>query len=122
MTALFPPPEGRVGWPTHFEIGVRRDGEVVYVEPAGELDLDTSAELRDEVDELLAKGLEHVVIDLRRLTFIDCTSVRVLMALDIGARRHGARLSVIQGLEPARRVFALTATLDALPFIEAPSP
>jgi anti-sigma B factor antagonist len=122
MTTLCPSFERHVAGPTRFEIRMQRDDEVVYVEPAGELDLATSATLHNRVDALMATDAQQVIIDLRRLTFIDCAGVRALLALDGDARRHGTQLSLIQGENPVRRIFALTATLDALPFTEAPRP
>lgn len=122
MTMLSPSFERHIGEPKHFEIGMRRDCEVVIVEPAGELDLATSATLRDRVDALMATDAQQVIVDLRHLTFIDCAGVRALLALHGDARRHATQLSFIQGPDPVRRTFALTATLDALPFTEAPRP
>jgi anti-anti-sigma factor len=122
MTALSRSPARRRDWPTQFEIGTRRDGEIVYVEPAGELDLVTSAALRDQVDALMTAHSQQVIVDLRGLTFIGCAAVRALLALDADTRRQGALLSLLQADDPVRRVFALTATLDALPFTEAPRP
>jgi anti-sigma B factor antagonist len=122
MTTLSPSPERHVAGPTRFEIRMQRDGGVVYVEPAGELDLATSASLRNRVDALMATDAQQVIIDLRRLTFIDCTGVRAPLALDGDARRHGTQLSLIHGHKPVRRIFALTATIDALPFTEALRP
>ena len=122
MTTLSPLSERHVAGPTRFEIRMQRDGEVVYVEPAGELDLATSATLRNRVDALMATDAQQVIVDLRRLTFIDCAGVRALLALDGDARRHAARLSLIQGHNPVCRIFALTATVDALAFTEALRP
>lgn len=122
MTTLSPSSERHVAGPTRFEIRMQRDGEVVHVEPAGELDLATSATLRNRVDALIATDARQVIIDLRHLTFIDCAGVRTLLALDAGARRHGTQLSLIGGHSPVCRIFALTASLDALPFTEAPRP
>ena len=102
--------------PTPFEIGLRPDRDVVYVKPVGELDLATSVELRDQVDELVRAGFTNVVIDLRALVFIDCAGVRSLLALDAAARRVGWRLALIPGGDRVRQLFALTATLDDLPF------
>ncbi len=72
--------------------------------------------LRAEHEGVLARGFGHVVIDLRDLEFIDVAGLRLLLALNAGARRDGWRLSMIQGPPAVRRVFELTGTLHALPF------
>ena len=102
-----------------FEIRVQPDRETVYVEPAGELDLASVPELREAVHELTDVGIEQVVIDLRRLTFIDVVGLRLLLRLDADARRDGWRLFLIPGPTSVQRIFALTATRERLPFIAA---
>jgi anti-sigma B factor antagonist len=121
MTTLSPPSARQIAGPARFEIATRRDGEVVWVQPTGELDLATFATLRGRVDALMTDA-RHVIVDLRRLTFIDCAGVGALLALDRDARRRGTQLSLIRGHNPVCRIFALTATVDALAFTVAPWP
>jgi anti-sigma B factor antagonist len=102
-----------------FEVRVRPDRDVVHLEPAGELDMSTAPLVRGHVDELVAAGFTDVVIDLRGLEFIDCSGVRLLLALDAGASSDGWRLTLVQGHPAIERLFALTGTLDALPFTSA---
>ncbi len=116
MITLSPSFERHIAGPTRFEIRMQRDGEVVIVELTGELDLATSATLRNRIDALIATDAQQVIVDLRHLTFIDCAGVRALLALHGDARRHATQLSLIQGPEPVCRIFALTDTLGALPF------
>lgn len=103
--------------PDCFEIRVQPDREKVYVEPVGELDLASVPELRETVYELTGVGIQQVVIDLRRLTFIDVVGLRLLLRLDADARRDGWRLFLIAGSASIQRIFALTATRERLPFI-----
>ena len=95
--------------------------ETIRVTPVGELDISSSSELGHEVEQLVGSGFGHVLIDLRELVFIDSTGLRVLLALNASARRGGWRLSLIQGPEVVSRMFALTATLDMLPFEPLPA-
>lgn len=104
-----PPPPG-------LEIRVQPGRETVAVRPAGELDLPGSRRLSTAIDELVEAGFGDIVIDLRALEFIDCAGVRVLLAQHAAAARDGRRLSLIHGRACIRRVFALTDTLDMLPF------
>jgi anti-sigma B factor antagonist len=95
---------------------VRHGRDAVCLRPIGELDLATSRRLSSALDELVETGFEEIVIDLRGLTFIDCAGVRVLLAQHDAALRDGRRLSLVHGRACVRRVFALTETLDRLPF------
>lgn len=102
--------------PNRFEIRVQPGREAVGVRPVGELDLPGSRRLSTALDELAEAGFEDIVIDLSGLVFIDCAGVRVLLAQHAAAVRDGRRLSLIHGRACIRRVFALTDTLDMLPF------
>ena len=99
-----------------FEVVVEPAREVVRVKPVGELDLASGPVLREQVDELLAVGFAQVIVDLRGLSFIDVTGVRLFLRLADDARRDGWRLSLLPGRERLQRIFRLTHTLDELPF------
>ena len=107
----------RLASPPHgFAIRVQPGREAVSVQPIGELDLPGSRRLSIAIEELVEAGFADIVIDLGGLVFIDCAGVRVLLAQHAAAVRDGRRLSLIHGRACIRRVFALTETLDMLPF------
>jgi anti-anti-sigma factor len=64
---------------------------------------------------LLAAGCDQLVIDLRQLTFIDLTGVRLLRTLARDADDGGWRLSLIQDGGQVRQMLMLTGVLDQLP-------
>jgi anti-sigma B factor antagonist len=99
-----------------FVVNVEAAREVVRVRPIGELDLSNGPELRDHVAELLAIGFEHLVIDLRGLSFIDASGVSLLFSLAAQARSERWRLSLIRGEGQVQRILALTDPLGRLPF------
>jgi anti-sigma B factor antagonist len=67
--------------PAAFEVAVEPAREVVRVKPVGELDLATVSVLEDQVRELLAVGFEQLIIDLRGLSFMDVSGLRLLLSL-----------------------------------------
>lgn len=90
----------------------------VHVEARGELDLAT-------VPELLARIAPHrrpgnrVVIDLRPLTFMDSSGLRMLLVLHEASAGEGWELAVVQGPPEVQRVFELTGMDQLLPFVGA---
>ena len=58
------------------------------MQASGELDLAAGPRLRRPADELVAAGFEQLVIDLRAVTFIDVSAVRLL--LELAARAQEA--------------------------------
>jgi anti-sigma B factor antagonist len=82
----------------------------VVVEAVGELDLQSAELLERAVARLRGDGHDHVVVDLRRVEFIDSTGLRVLIGLHRDAAREGRSLSLVPGPRPVQRIFELTAT------------
>jgi anti-sigma B factor antagonist len=87
--------------------------------PYGELDLATIGRLRSKLDQYIAAGCERVVLDLRGLSFLDCTGVHLALDADAAARAAGWELVLIEGPAHVQRVFELAGVRDRLPFVEA---
>jgi anti-anti-sigma regulatory factor len=68
--------------------------------------------LRESVQELLAVGFQRLVIDLRRITFIDLIGVKLLLDLTHDASDDGWQLSLIHGDGQPRRMLKLIGALD----------
>ena len=79
---------------------------------AGELDLVGAPRLEETLRTFLYTGFGRVVIDLRRLSFIDSTGLHLMLRYAEAARRAELRLS-IPGPPAVQRIFELTGT-DAL--------
>jgi anti-anti-sigma factor len=106
-------PEGK---PACFAIRVYPQRDAACVVPAGELDIATVDQLGEQVLELSDAGFHRVVVDLRELTFIDLSAVRLLCELAATARADGWQLELIQGRAAVRRLLVFTETLALLPF------
>lgn len=99
--------------PTPFSVDVHRDGDRTIVTPHGELDLATVGEL----DGSLRPVTGTIVIDLRELSFVDSTGLRLLLEQ---TRRADATVQLVDGSAPISRLFELTGLRDALPFVTLP--
>ncbi len=96
-----------------FNVEIRPDRQRVLVVPHGELDLATVDEVAVEVDELVARGFDAIVFDLRATSFIDSAGVRLLIR-ETG--RDDACVTVIDGAKAVNRVFDLAGVRHILPF------
>lgn len=74
--------------------------------------------LQARLEELRQSGFRRLVVDLRRLDFIDSTGLRLLLACDAEARQDGFSFALTPGPARVQRVFELTRTLDVLPFVD----
>ncbi len=87
---------------------------------SGELDM-AAGERFERVLQRLADGaLKDVVIDLRELSFMDSTGLRMLLEADRTAREQRLRLWIIRGGEAVDRVFRMTGMDKVLPLVDEP--
>ncbi len=91
-----------------------------WVEPVGELDLATAPQLEEALEAARASA-RLVVLDLRRLTFLDSTGVHLVIDAGTRARRSGRRLVVIRGTGQVQILFALMNTSQYVEMFDLPS-
>jgi anti-anti-sigma factor len=92
----------------HLTTDTRADG-VVEVAAAGELDLATSALLREAIDICCERdGLRVVIVDLRDLTFIDSTGLRALWHAREKTQSVGCELVLRSPSEAVRHLLKIT--------------
>ena len=92
------------------------DGRVVLT-VQGEVDMATVETLGSRLADICARN-EAVTVDLRRVEFLDCLGLRLLVAQHHESETSGCRVDFIQGPPAVERVFELTGTLSELPFVE----
>lgn len=96
------------------QVDIAPDRERVRVRVAGEIDLATAAEIEQPVLELLDSGFREIVLDLRGVTFMDSSGIRVLVSAHQHAETLGARLSIVVGGSRIRQALELSGALDYL--------
>ena len=106
--------------PDPFSCDVGRNGNSAWVRPAGDLDLDTVRRVESALVELHEDGCRNLVLDLRGLTFMDSTGLRLVIRWHTAARDDGFRFAVVPGTEVVQRVFRLTGMDDHLTVAEPP--
>lgn len=76
--------------------------------------------VEDVLKDLEQESPQLIVLDLRELTFMDSTGLRVMVSADARARDQARRLTIVQGPEPVHRVFRITGLDDHLDIVETP--
>jgi anti-sigma B factor antagonist len=99
-----------------FWVEVHPERGTVRVAPVGELDIATVGALDAHLRDLQGNGFRRFLLDLRQLTFMDSSGLRLILEWDSYARSDGIDLAVIQGPVVVQRVFELAGVLDRLPF------
>jgi anti-sigma B factor antagonist len=91
----------------------RIDGKVHVVAVNGEVDLFTAPEFKQRVTAPIAAGVDHVLVDLTGTTFIDSSSLGVLIGAHRRLKQRGGRLVVVCDNEAIVKTFRITG-LDAV--------
>ncbi|WP_395954270.1 STAS domain-containing protein [Actinomadura sp. 3N508] len=99
----------------------RRHLDLAVVVLAGEIDVATSAHLRENLARLVASGARHLILDLRAVPLIDSGGLGVLLALHNHLQaRHGSvtlagvnrGVRVVLRDTQLTRVFPIYASVD----------
>lgn len=93
----------------------------VLVQLAGEHDLYSGEELRESLEQSLAR-CDHLIVDLSAAEFIDSTIVAVLIQTKKSATELDRKFNVVQGTAPAveriLEVIGVIALLGVVPTVE----
>jgi anti-sigma B factor antagonist len=95
-------------------------GDAMHVTLSGDLDLSTAKRAEEAIENAERAGRDMVVIDLRGLSFMDSTGLRVIVSADKRAKRSGKRAVIVQGPAAVRRVFEITRLDERLDIVDTP--
>jgi anti-sigma B factor antagonist len=63
------------------QIDAKKENDVIVVVVEGDLDINTSPDLRDKFEELIGQGENQYVIDLAGVPFVDSSGIAALVSL-----------------------------------------
>jgi anti-sigma B factor antagonist len=95
-------------------------GEGTVVSLGGDLDLSTAKRAEQAIEDAEKASPPLLAIDLRGLSFMDSTGLRVVVSADKRATRANRRLVIIQGPAAVRRVFEITRLDERLTIVDTP--
>jgi anti-anti-sigma factor len=96
-----------------FAVRVVWQSDAVTVRIAGDLDLATAGDLA-LVLQRDCPGCTDIALDLRRVTFLDCAGLRVLLYARERAQREGGSVRLTRVPSRVRRVLRLAGLDDSL--------
>lgn len=86
----------------------------------GELDIASTPRLTEELERVPA-GSSRIVIDLRKVTFLDSTGLRALVAASDQVERWGRSFALVRGPQQVDRLLNLTRVSERLTILEEPA-
>jgi anti-sigma B factor antagonist len=92
-------------------------GERAVVRVAGEIDAYTAPQFREQLGEAEQRGPRGVVVDLRKVRYLDSTGLGVMIGGAKRARERGARLVLICTNEHVLRILRISGLSELLPVV-----
>jgi anti-anti-sigma factor len=92
--------------------------ETVRVRPVGEIDLATVDIVERQLSELKAAGVTALTLDLRAVSFLDSSGLRMILRWNAQAAADGFAFRLIEGPSAVRRLFDVTGTTERFDYIK----
>jgi anti-sigma B factor antagonist len=105
---------------SNFLVETQTTGRATVVAPAGELDLVSSPALRQVLDTAIESEAELLVVDLRRLEFMDSTGLHALVQAQQRVYDSGRRFALVRGAAHVQRLLDLTGVAEFLTIVDSP--
>ena len=84
------------------------DAETHVIELGGEVDLYTAPEFKERLVQVIEDGKKHLVVDLSKATFIDSTTLGVLVGGVKRLRTNDGQLSLVCSDRNITKIFEIT--------------
>lgn len=105
---------------SNFAVHTHTTARATTVALSGELDLVASPALDRAIGDQAESDVDLVVVDLRRLEFMDSTGLHAVLRIQQGAHELGRRFAVIRGPDHVQRLFELTGLTETLTIVDSP--
>lgn len=99
---------------TALQITEHTDGEIAYVEAAGEIDLEGEKALRRIVERAVEQGVRSVIFDLRQVSYMDTGALKILLGAKSRMVSMGGEVYVLVGDSLPKRVIYMARLQGAL--------
>ncbi|MGH2930892.1 MAG: STAS domain-containing protein, partial [Solirubrobacteraceae bacterium] len=103
-----------------FRVEVQRNDASAVVAVSGELDLASGPELEAELDRITGPDTQLLVIDLRRLEFMDSTGLSILVRAHQRLAEEGCEMGLVRGSPQVQRLLDLTGVAERLRLVDTP--
>ena len=105
---------------SQFRVDVRTERGATVITVSGELDLASSPILEQRLEQVFGSDATVVILDLRKLDFMDSTGLSVLIKAHHTAEQAARRLYLVEGPPQVQRLLSLTGVGERLSVVETP--
>jgi stage II sporulation protein AA (anti-sigma F factor antagonist) len=101
-----------------FSVDAERSGSTLFLSLAGEFDWAVTGYVEGALEKGCEAPVDHVVFDLRGLTFIDITGLKVILKTQETSAARGFDVTVVRPRGLANRIFTLTRAGETLEIVD----
>ena len=105
---------------SQFRVDVRTERGATVITVSGELDLASSPILEERLGQVFGSDATVVILDLRKLDFMDSTGLSVLINAHQTAEEAARQLYLVKGPPQVQRLLSLTGVEERLSVLETP--
>jgi anti-anti-sigma factor len=104
-----------------FSVEIAERDEGFEAALSGEIDLSTVGELQERLQPSVDTDPKLIVLDLRQVTFLDSSGLRLILRLNKRQEESGGRLVIVRGGRRVARVFQITGVDGELHQVDDPA-
>lgn len=97
------------------KVDLKEDGELLFVDLQGDLDINSNKEFKEKVNSV--QGVKKIIVNCENLSYIDSTGLGAFISIYKHIKEKGEKL-VITGLKPHIKKIFLITDLDKVFEIE----
>ncbi|MFZ0042253.1 MAG: STAS domain-containing protein [Solirubrobacteraceae bacterium] len=103
-----------------FRVETRNEGRTAVIAVTGELDLASGPQLEAELDRISGPEIQLLVVDLRKLEFMDSTGLSILVRSHQRLAEEGCEMGLVRGSSQVQRLLDLTGVAERLTLVDEP--
>jgi anti-sigma B factor antagonist len=102
------------------KLAVQDHGDHAMIKVGGEVDLATSPQLQAVLIDLIDRGFHQLIVDLGRVSFLDCAGIGMLVNTRCRVQAHGGSLKLARPRPFVRQVLEVTGMTTVFPIDSSP--
>ena len=99
------------------QINIGLDGEIVFINLAGNLVASTAEQLKKQVATLLGKNFRYIMLEMGNISFMDSSGLGACMAIHKIISEKDGMLVFIEPGESISKIFRITGAYGKLYFV-----
>ncbi len=95
-----------------FKTKIQNTQENIVVELSGDLDIESSEEMKNEILEVYDEKRKNILVDLEKLDYLDSMGIGALISVYNTLKENGNVIKIINAQKNIYKLFKITDLLD----------